>query len=62
LILPSLESVRTVIEKHLMQARVSTPSTMVLNRLDTIVGMVEAGQGTAIVPRTRNPRVSTAAS
>jgi LysR family transcriptional regulator, carnitine catabolism transcriptional activator len=55
LILPSLESVRSVIERHLMQARVSAPSTMVLNRLDTIVGMVEAGQGTAVVPSYAHP-------
>jgi hypothetical protein len=50
LILPSLESVRSIIEQHLVEAGVSSPPTMVLNRLDTIVGMVEAGQGTAIVP------------
>jgi LysR family carnitine catabolism transcriptional activator len=50
LILPSLESVRSIIEQHLAEAGVSSPPTMVLNRLDTIVGMVEAGQGTAIVP------------
>jgi DNA-binding transcriptional LysR family regulator len=50
LILPSLESVRSIIEQHLAQAGVSCPSVMVLNRLDTIVAMVEAGQGTGIVP------------
>lgn len=55
LILPSLESVRSLIEAHLSQAGVSARSTMVLNRLDTIVGMVEAGQGTAIVPSYAQP-------
>ena len=50
LILPSLESVRSLIERHLTQAGVTSPPAMVLNHLDTIVGMVEAGQGTAIVP------------
>lgn len=55
LLLPSLESVRSLIEQHLTQAGVSAHSTMVLNRLDTIVGMVEAGQGTAIVPSYAQP-------
>jgi DNA-binding transcriptional LysR family regulator len=55
LILPSLEAVRSLIEKHLAQAGVSAQSTMVLNHLDTIVGMVEAGQGTAIVPSYAQP-------
>lgn len=55
LLLPSLESVRSLIEEHLSEAGVSAPSTMVLNRLDTIVGMVEAGQGTAIVPSYAQP-------
>jgi LysR substrate binding domain-containing protein len=55
LLVPSLESVRSLIEKHLRQAGVSVASTMVLNRFDTIVGMVEAGQGTAIVPSYAQP-------
>jgi LysR family carnitine catabolism transcriptional activator len=55
LILPSLESVRSLIEKHLVHAGVSIQSTMVLNHLDTIVGMVGAGQGTAIVPSYAQP-------
>lgn len=55
LLLPSLESVRSLIEEHLTQAGVSPQSTMVLNQLDTIVGMVEAEQGTAIVPSYAQP-------
>jgi LysR family carnitine catabolism transcriptional activator len=50
LIVPSLESVRSIIEQHLAQAGVPFRGAMVLNRLDTIVAMVEAGQGTGIVP------------
>jgi LysR family transcriptional regulator, carnitine catabolism transcriptional activator len=50
LIVPSLQSVRSTIEVHLAQAGVSFRPSMVLNRLDTIVAMVEAGHGTAIVP------------
>ena len=55
LVLPSLGSVRSLIEKHLAQAGVAARSTMVLNRLDTIVGMVEARQGTGIVPSYAQP-------
>ena len=50
LIVPSLEPVRSVIERRLAAAGVSSPPTVVLNRLDTIVAMVEAGLGTGIVP------------
>jgi LysR family transcriptional regulator, carnitine catabolism transcriptional activator len=55
LILPSLDSVRSIIEEHLAQAGVSAPPAMVLNRLDTIAAMVEAGQGTGIVPSYAQP-------
>jgi LysR family transcriptional regulator, carnitine catabolism transcriptional activator len=50
LILPSLQLVRSTIEQHLAQAGVSFRPAMVLNRLDTVVAMVEAGHGTGIVP------------
>jgi DNA-binding transcriptional LysR family regulator len=50
LILPVLEPVRSSIEEQLAQAGVSSRPAMVLNRLDTIVAMVEAGHGTGIVP------------
>jgi DNA-binding transcriptional LysR family regulator len=41
---------RPLIDRHLAQAGVASPPAMVLNRLDTIIAMVEAGQGIAIVP------------
>ena len=50
LIVPSLEPVRSVIERRLAEAGVSSRPAVVLNRLDTIVAMVEAGLGTGIVP------------
>jgi DNA-binding transcriptional LysR family regulator len=50
LIVPSLEPVRSVIERRLAAAGVTSPPAVVLNRLDTIVAMVEAGLGTGIVP------------
>jgi DNA-binding transcriptional LysR family regulator len=48
LIIPSLQ--RTTIEQHLAQAGVPFRPAMLLNRLDTIVAMVEAGHGTGILP------------
>jgi len=50
LIVPSLPSSRSMIEKHLANAGVPFRPAMVLNRVDTIVAMVEAGHGTGIVP------------
>jgi LysR family transcriptional regulator, carnitine catabolism transcriptional activator len=50
LIVPSLESVRSTIEQHLTHGGVPFQGAMVLNRLDSIVAMVEAGQGTGIIP------------
>lgn len=50
LIVPPLEPVRSVIQRHLAAAGVSSPPAVSLNRLDTIVAMVEAGLGTGIVP------------
>jgi DNA-binding transcriptional LysR family regulator len=50
LIVPSLDSVRSMIEQQLRQAGASSRPAMVLNHLDTIVAMVEAGHGTGIVP------------
>lgn len=50
LIVPSLDPVRSIIEQHLTEAGVSSSPVTVLNRLDTIVAMVEAGHGTGIVP------------
>ena len=48
LILPS--PMRALIEQHLEQAGVTSPRVMVLNRFDTVIAMVEAGEGTGIVP------------
>ncbi len=48
LILPS--PMRSLIEQHLEQAGVTSPYVMVLNRFDTVIAMVEAGEGTGIVP------------
>jgi LysR family transcriptional regulator, carnitine catabolism transcriptional activator len=48
LILPS--PMRSLIDRHLAQAGVTSRPAMVLNRLDTVIAMVEAGQGTGIVP------------
>lgn len=50
LIVPSFDPVRAMIQQHLHHAGVSFRPVMVLNRLDTIVAMVEAGHGTGIVP------------
>jgi LysR family carnitine catabolism transcriptional activator len=50
LIVPSLEPVRSVIERRLAEAGASLRPAVALNRLDTIVAMVEAGLGTGIVP------------
>ena len=50
LIVPAQQPVRSTIEQHLAQAGVSFRPAMLLNRLDTIVAMVEAGHGTGIVP------------
>jgi DNA-binding transcriptional LysR family regulator len=41
---------RQLIDRHLAQAGVASRPAMVLNRLDTMIAMVEAGQGIAIVP------------
>jgi LysR family transcriptional regulator, carnitine catabolism transcriptional activator len=43
-------AVQLLIDKHLAQAGVTDPPAMVLNRLETIIAMVEAGEGIAIVP------------
>ena len=41
---------RQLIDQHLAQAGVASRPAMVLNRLDTMIAMVEAGQGIAIIP------------
>jgi LysR family carnitine catabolism transcriptional activator len=41
---------RLLIDRHLAQAGVASPPAMVLNRLETIIAMVEAGQGIAVIP------------
>jgi len=38
------------INRHLAHAGVTDPPAMLLNRLETIIAMVEAGEGIAIVP------------
>jgi len=48
LILPA--PMRTLIEDHLDRAGVTSPRVMVLNRFDTVIAMVEAGEGTGVVP------------
>jgi len=48
LILPS--PMRSLIERHLEEAGVTAPRIMVLNRFDTVIAMVEAGEGTGILP------------
>jgi DNA-binding transcriptional LysR family regulator len=48
LILPS--PMRATIDQHLAQAGVSSAPTMVVNRFDTLIALVEAGEGTGIVP------------
>jgi LysR family transcriptional regulator, carnitine catabolism transcriptional activator len=55
LILPSPASMRAVIDQHLAQAGVVSRPAMVLNRFDTLIAMVEAGEGTGIVPSSALP-------
>jgi DNA-binding transcriptional LysR family regulator len=42
--------VRELIDQHLRQAGVDTRRALSLNRLETVIAMVEAGAGTGIVP------------
>lgn len=46
---------RQLIDEHLTRAGVDARSAMVLNRLDTLIAMVEAGQGIGIVPSSALP-------
>jgi LysR family carnitine catabolism transcriptional activator len=48
LILPG--PMRALIDQHLRKAGVSGDSALVLNRFETLIAMVEAGEGTGIVP------------
>jgi LysR family carnitine catabolism transcriptional activator len=41
---------RQLIDQHLAQAGVACRPAMVLNRLDTMIAMVEAGEGIAVIP------------
>jgi DNA-binding transcriptional LysR family regulator len=41
---------RRLIDQHLAQAGIASPPAVVLNRLETIIAMVEAGQGIAVIP------------
>jgi LysR family carnitine catabolism transcriptional activator len=41
---------RQLIDRHLAQAGVASRPAMVLNRLDTMIAMVEAGEGIAVIP------------
>jgi DNA-binding transcriptional LysR family regulator len=50
LILPSPAPMRAMIDQHLAQVGVASRPAMVLNRFDTLIAMVEAGEGTGIVP------------
>jgi LysR family carnitine catabolism transcriptional activator len=53
LILPA--PMRALIDQHLARAGVSSNPAMVLNRFDTLIAMVEAGEGTGIVPSSALP-------
>jgi len=53
LILPA--PMQTLIDQHLRPAGVSGDSAMVLNRFETLIAMVEAGEGTGIVPSSALP-------
>lgn len=46
---------RLLIDHHLVRAGVNPERAIVLNRLDTIIGMVEAGQGIGIIPSFAQP-------
>ena len=46
---------RQLIDEHLTRAGVDARSAMVLNRLDTLIAMVEAGEGIGIVPSSTLP-------
>lgn len=46
---------RQLIDEHLAQASVDPQSAMEVNRLDTLIAMVEAGQGTGIVSASTLP-------
>jgi LysR family carnitine catabolism transcriptional activator len=46
---------RHLIDEHLARAGVDAQSAMVLNRLDTLIAMVEAGEGIGIVPSSALP-------
>ena len=43
-------SIQQLINRQLARAGVTSPPALVLNRLDTILAMVEAGEGSAVVP------------
>jgi LysR family carnitine catabolism transcriptional activator len=43
-------AVRLLIDQHLARAGVAARPAMVLNRLDTMIAMVEAGEGIAVIP------------
>jgi LysR family carnitine catabolism transcriptional activator len=46
---------RQLVDEHLAQAGVDSESAMVLNRLDTLIAMVEAGEGIGIVSASALP-------
>ena len=48
--LASGSAVQTIVDRHLATAGVATPSTVVVNSLDTQIAMVEAGHGLAVIP------------
>jgi DNA-binding transcriptional LysR family regulator len=50
--LPSASPIQRVIDKHLEGAGVAREAAIVLNQADTLLAMVEAGQGIAILPST----------
>ena len=46
---------RKLIDQHLALAGLDSQSAMALNRLDTLIAMVEAGEGTGVVPSSALP-------
>jgi LysR family carnitine catabolism transcriptional activator len=48
--LAASSSVQKIVDQHLANAGVVTPSAVVVNSLDTQIAMVEAGHGMAVIP------------
>jgi DNA-binding transcriptional LysR family regulator len=55
--MPAISPVQQQIDKHLARAGVVSETVMVFNQIDTVIAMVGAGQGIAIVPSITLPAV-----